>query len=299
MPPIGRITERVNMLQKTCQAFLAEQQRRHFHNLKIAPDYKAKQEYANTNLGFAGPHCVRPGLLGEEPYRNAWEVLKPLRFGQAEIQGFLDDIGVFAHLPREMFEEVEFFTAAMINRAFEKGGPQYKIELNLPGRPPVYMPEFDEDLNRVPRNPLPWCTSDESLEKLMSYYRTNLLLRYIGNVHSQGRLVLNGYLGAYFAAEARGGEVVLNGECGYRPCWLLNGAVVRINGIAGHHLLSDAKVGKVYVNDGIVNGQKITGEVRRLAEVHGMPIHLNERMIWYSEENPPRHYSFDPPGQKN
>jgi hypothetical protein len=179
------------------------------------------------------------------------------------------------------YKKIETFTSVMIEHVFELRGPGTVITLNLPGLGPVHVSEHY--ISEGKRHPHP----GNDVE-LLKYYRTKLLINSLGSYHLTGTLILNGNAGTSIASYARGGKIVLNGECGLNGCFGLGEggdsdlehAIVEINGIAGHYLLGGARHGKVYVNDGLVDEQHVTGNIRSIG-------------FSYRRE---KYFNFNPPG---
>ena len=305
MPAVRGVSRGGEVLINRCRGYLLDVAVRQSHNLKVGIEFSKKFP---ASEGYPWRRVVRPVNPLEipgDPRTVARELLKPLAFGQEEIQGFLDNIATFKDLSTQEFSRVEIFLSAMIVHVLETGDENSTLTLDLPGRSSVHIPEHyytywvretgGEDSH--PRDP----------NELMRYYQTNLLLSYLGDHHSVGTLILNGNAGAFLAKEATGGRIILNGECGWRSCRglritdllgnPLRGAEIIINGIAGHDLLDGAHGGFVYINDGTVDGQKVTGSLRSLSS--GMSpsrtkaqCFLNGRRI-YPPKKGEKGYSFD------
>jgi hypothetical protein len=224
-----------------------------------------------------GRDSVRQGLLYACSFRVCKESLDGLDFKPKDIQAFLDNVERFKDSTDEMFGHVGYFVSAMLEIAFERLGPDVTLEFDLPGKGPVHAPEHYMSPGDTKESIWP-----ETDDHIRSYYRTNLLLIYLGARHSIGTLVLNGNLGSFFAEESSGGHIILNGECGWRSGSYLKGARITINGIAGHYFLETARSGLVSVNSGIVNGVRVNGQVRSLAFRHTSEVefYLNGQRIY-------------------
>ena len=123
---------------------------------------------------------------------------------------------------------------------------------------------------------------------------------------TNGQVTFNGNVGPYFAAEARGGYVILNGECGWRGCYTLReGARVDINGIAGFDFL-DQEIpsrfkslnygGVVHINPGIVDGVEVDGQIRSLEYAGNLDAecYLNGRRVYLCPDYDQNFITFDP-----
>ena len=296
MPPVRGVSRGGEVLIQRCRGYLVELETRKLYNETIKRNHP-QPSCGNVEEDGVTKKPKNPLILPEDPSVVAREVLKPMQLGQPEIQEFLNNVSVFQDLSMEDFSSMELFLSAMMAHVLEAGGENSTLTLDLPGRAPAYLPSHRYALYGLYYN------NDEPQVgvNLGEYYRTNLLLGYLGAYHSTGTLILNGNAGSFFAHKASGGKIILNGGCGFWGCDRLEGAEVIINGTTGCKLLSLATSGKVFVNDGIVNGQKVTADVGDLDYAGWFwettaECYLNGRRIYAVEHrssNPP--YVFDPP----
>ena len=177
------------------------------------------------------------------PYELAQRLLQDVEYTPQHIQMMIDNVKKFTKYDAVSFEKYgSFLSQMMIGVA--ASDPQLTFDTHNHSR--VHVPSFFR-----------WKGRESSflignVDHLNEHYRKNgLISRLAARLSSPMNVILRGNVGSFFAAENKGADVRLDGECGWRPCYGIISGEVTINGIAGYELAAGARGGKISVNEEI------------------------------------------------
>ena len=219
MPPAP--TGRVSQLIEKCRLFLHYRTLTEAHNetryVRFVFDQVSRFPEDKRREIKVPDHFVK-----ERPNEAAQRFIEQLSPAPSpeEIQGFLNNLSAFKESPGEMFEKVGFFVSAMINLALAE---HPELEFTLPDNTLVHRREhyiYSPESISEQELGYPW-----RMENLFEHYRTQLLLSYLASCISRGKVTFNGNVGAFFGNGSTGGQIILNGESGWKPFYGLKGAV--------------------------------------------------------------------------
>lgn len=175
------------------------------------------------------------------PYRVSEELIKDIVIDYKKIQEMIDCVEIFRIYDPKIFSYYGVFISVMINKYLENNKELF-IDTNNKSK--VHVSDYYVDFYGR-ESSYPW----KGIEKIDEYNRDNLLISNLGSRLKKGKVKINGNVGNFFAFQNKG-NIELNGECGWRPCYELSGGIITINGSAGHELAVCARNGKIFVNGG-------------------------------------------------
>lgn len=177
----------------------------------------------------------------DTPYHVSEELIKDIAVNDKNIQKMIDCVEIFKIYDPKIFSYCGSFISVMMNKYLENNGELFIDTMN---NSQVHVPDYYFIFGR--ESSYPW----DSLEKLEEYNKDNLLISNLGSRLKKGKVKIKGNVGNFFAFQNKG-NIELNGECGWRPCYEILGGIVTINGTAGHGLADYAHNGKIFVNGNI------------------------------------------------
>lgn len=178
----------------------------------------------------------------ETPYRVSEELIKDINIDAKKIQDMINYVDKFKDYTPEIFSLYGVFISEMMEKYLKINKNLFIDTMN---NSKVHISDYYISNNGVECS-YPW----KYLEKIKEYNRDNLLISNLASKLKEGDLKITGNVGNFFASRSKS-NIQLNGECGWRPCYGLSGGIVKINGIAGHDLASNAYNGKIFVNGDI------------------------------------------------
>lgn len=186
--------------------------------------------------------AIRDQSVNDFPYDLASELLKEMVVSQDDLQAMIGETKRFQDYDPESFSEYGAFLSELIRKVAQPG---VVLELETKNREKVHEPSFYISLGNKEESSF----LRGKVDALKQYYKERLLISHLGNRLPAGvKLHLQGNVGGFFAAGNAGAEIILDGECGWRPCDSIQNGMVTINGVAGHELATCAGGGKIFVN---------------------------------------------------